>query len=375
MRARGFEGGTASRAAAKERVDWVDYAKGWCIILVVMMHSTLGVQAAIGRESWLNDFIDWARPFRRPDFFLVAGLFLAHTIDKPWCDYLDRKVLHFGYFFVLWTLIQGVPKLVLSVGPDPLAVLKGLAFAMIEPFGTLWFIYLLPIFFVVTKLLRRVPVDVVLAGAAALQMLQISTDWTIVDEFAGRYVYFFAGYAYAPQIFAFAGRVRRAPGRVAGALAVWGVINALAVRNGFAPLPGVSLILGFAGAAAVVAFSALLAQFKALPALPALGSRSIIVYLAFFLPMALTRAALLNLGLIEDAGAISLIVTATAIFVPLAMARLVRGTRLAFLFERPAAFRLPPGPRQQAPEAAPRARLVRVRAIAPDAPREGRLSA
>ena len=26
------------------RVDWVDYAKGFCIIFVVMMHSTLGVE-------------------------------------------------------------------------------------------------------------------------------------------------------------------------------------------------------------------------------------------------------------------------------------------------------------------------------------------
>ena len=26
------------------RVDWVDYAKGFCIIMVVMMHSTLGVE-------------------------------------------------------------------------------------------------------------------------------------------------------------------------------------------------------------------------------------------------------------------------------------------------------------------------------------------
>jgi uncharacterized membrane protein YcfT len=25
------------------RVDWVDYAKGFCIVFVVMMHSTLGV--------------------------------------------------------------------------------------------------------------------------------------------------------------------------------------------------------------------------------------------------------------------------------------------------------------------------------------------
>jgi uncharacterized membrane protein YcfT len=30
------------------RVDWVDYAKGFCIIFVVMMHSTLGVEAAAG---------------------------------------------------------------------------------------------------------------------------------------------------------------------------------------------------------------------------------------------------------------------------------------------------------------------------------------
>jgi uncharacterized membrane protein YcfT len=33
------------------RVDWVDYAKGFCIIMVVMMHSTLGVEAAAGRRT------------------------------------------------------------------------------------------------------------------------------------------------------------------------------------------------------------------------------------------------------------------------------------------------------------------------------------
>ena len=334
---------------AKERVDWVDYAKGWCIILVVMMHSTLGVQDALGRESWLSGFIDWARPFRMPDFFLVAGLFLAHTIDKPWRGYLDRKVVHFGYFFLLWTLIQGVPKLVFSVGLDPVEIAKGLALAMIEPFGTLWFIYLLPIFFVVTKLLRRVPVDVVLAGAAVMQMLQIFTDWIVIDEFAGRYVYFFVGYAYAPNIFAFAAQVRGAPARILGALLVWGVVNGLAVKYGFAALPGVSLILGFAGAAAVVAVSALLAQFRVAPLLAALGARSIIVYLAFFLPMAATRIVLLRLGLIDDAGVVALAVTAVAILVPLLMARLVRGTRFAFLFERPAVFRLSPKRQAKAP--------------------------
>ena len=46
------------------RVDWVDYAKGFCIIMVVMMHSTLGVEAAVGREGWMHAWVAFAKPFR-----------------------------------------------------------------------------------------------------------------------------------------------------------------------------------------------------------------------------------------------------------------------------------------------------------------------
>jgi uncharacterized membrane protein YcfT len=332
-----------------DRVDWVDYAKGLCIILVVTMHSTLGVEEALGRESWLHGFVAWARPFRMPDFFLVGGLFLSRAIDRPWRAYLDRKVLHFLYFFVLWTLIEGTPKMALA-GTTPGDIVAGLAFAMIEPFGSLWFIYLLPLFYVATKLLRRVPPEIVLVLASLLQMATIRTGWTVVDEFAGRYVYFFAGYVFAPEIFDFAARVRSAPRRAPRALVLWSIVNAAAVATGLAPLPGMSLFLGFAGAAAVVAFSALLAETRLLPALAALGSRSLVVYLAFFLPMAITRAGLITAGVVQDPGALSLIVTIVAIVIPLALERLVRGSSFAFLFERPAMFRLAPQPQRPGPD-------------------------
>ena len=67
---------------ASKRVDWVDYAKGFCIVMVVMMHSTLGVEKALGEPSWLHGAIEFARPFRMPDFFLIAGLFLGRVIDR-----------------------------------------------------------------------------------------------------------------------------------------------------------------------------------------------------------------------------------------------------------------------------------------------------
>ena len=97
---------TASAPSSRQRVDWVDYAKGFCICFVVMMHSTLGVEQALGQQGWMHALVAFAKPFRMPDFFMISGLFLAQVIDRDWRTYADRKVAHFAYFYVLWTAIQ-----------------------------------------------------------------------------------------------------------------------------------------------------------------------------------------------------------------------------------------------------------------------------
>src|SRR5882724_3749921 len=97
-------GPTALSAAA--RIDWVDYAKGICIVMVVMMHSVLGVELAAGQTGFMHPLVAFAKPFRMPDFFLISGLFLSVVIDRDWRTYLDRKVVHFAYFYLLWGSIQ-----------------------------------------------------------------------------------------------------------------------------------------------------------------------------------------------------------------------------------------------------------------------------
>ena len=186
------------------RIGWVDTAKGICIFLVVMMHSTLGVEAAAGQTGWLGAVTDFAKPFRMPDFFLLAALFLASRIDVPWRLYLDRKVLHFVYFYLLWLAIQCLIKCMLVYGYSVPETLQHLAWSLIEPFGILWFIYLLAIFFMVTRLTRHLPVWLMLGAAAALKAAPIATGWSVIDQFAAHYVYFYAGYALARPIFAFA---------------------------------------------------------------------------------------------------------------------------------------------------------------------------
>jgi uncharacterized membrane protein YcfT len=330
-------------AEKASRIAFVDYGKGFCIILVVMMHSVLGVEAAAGQTGWLHAAVEFAKPFRIPSFFLIAGLFLSRTIDSDWRSYLDRKVLHFVYFYVLWVTIQFLfkaPGMARAHGL-PATALDYLT-AFVQPFGTLWFIYLLPIFFVVTKLTRPLPPLLVWFGGAALEIAHVNTGSIVIDEFAARFVYFYTGYLFASAVFSFADEVQtRAPLALAG-LAAWGILNGLLVGYGWAELPLVSLALGMIGAAALIAASALLAQRDLLPALRLCGQNSLVIYLAFFLPMALAREALLRSGVIPDVGTVSLLVTITAVAVPFAIERAVRHTRLRFLFERPAAFRVKP---------------------------------
>jgi uncharacterized membrane protein YcfT len=332
------------------RVDWVDYAKGICIILVVMMHSTLGVEKAAGALSWLNGFVEWARPFRMPDFFLISGLFLASRIDRPWRQYLDTKLVHFAYFYILWMTIQfGMKSTGLLAEEGVLAALKAYGLGLVQPFGTLWFIYLLALFFVAAKLLRGVPPLLVFALGAALQMASIHTGSIVVDEFAGRFVYFFTGYWLARHVFAYAREVRSLnPLGILGGLAIWAVINAILVDNGAAKLPGIALVLGFIGAGAVIAMGVFLSRFSFASPIRYCGENSIVIYLAFFMFMAATRTLLLKTGMIADLGLVSLIVTLAGVTGPVLLFWAVRRTPLSFLFRRPQWARIPATLRQRA---------------------------
>lgn len=328
---------------AHERIGWIDYARGFSIILVVMMHSTLGVEASLGREGWMHELVAFAKPFRIPAFFLVSGLLVSRVIDRDWRSYFDGRVLHFVYFYVLWLTIQFLFKFPgFAADYGIWGAVRLYLEAFVQPFGTLWFIYLLPIFFVIAKLLRRVPPAIVWIAAALLEIAHLNTGSVVIDEFASRFVYFYSGYVlvrYATQLADFSERHVLA---ALAAIVLWTLINAALVFAGLDERAFISLALGFLGAAVVIAASALLARRNALSFIRWCGENSLPLYLAFFLPMAIARIGINKSGLITDAGTEAALVTAIAIAGALVIHRLAMPTRFRFLFERPDAFRLKP---------------------------------
>jgi uncharacterized membrane protein YcfT len=195
---------------------------------------------------------------------------------------------------------------------------------------------------VVVKLARRVPVAAVWTIGAALEIAHVSTGWTGIDEFAARFVYFYTGYILARQVFAFTARAQTQPWLALGLIALWGVINGAAVFAGYATLAFASLALGLVGAAAVATVSSLMAMHDIFRPLRYCGRNSIVIYLAFFLPMAAMRALLLKSGWIADVGTMSVIITTAGVLGSLALFWAVRDSWAGFLFARPARFSLAP---------------------------------
>lgn len=321
---------------------WMDYAKGICIVAVVTMYTTTHVQAGMGSTSWMQWWLDFAHPFRMPDFFFISGLLLARVIDRPWAAYADKKVVHHLYFFAVWTLIYFVLRVSIGhVEQEPSTLWREFVKVAVHgPFAMLWFIQMLPVYFVLARLLRRVPWPWVLAGAVLWYLAPIDTPWMQVDRAGDRFVFFYAGYALAGQAFALARWAARHATAACWGLSAWALANGTLVFTGATQHGSVGLLLGLAGAFAVITAAALLQAAGQAGWLRHCGEHSLPIYLGFYIPMSMLTSLCLAVqqhgGVTLEPGVLAVLLAAASIFIALAACRGVRRTPLAWLYERPA---------------------------------------
>lgn len=332
-----------------QRLDWVDYAKGICIVAVVMMYAARDLHQELGLSglpapppNWLDHLVDFARPFRMPDFFLISGLFLARVIDRPWRTYLDKKVAHYLYFFVLWSAIIFVVRSATQPYPGLDALALEFLRWMVQPYAMLWFVQLLAVFFVVTKFTRRVPSWAMLAFAALLFLPQFEVPFHQLQNFGERFVFFYAGYVFAPWFFKLVAWVQSHRVAALAGLAGWAVFNAAMVQLGWSTWSPVALVLGLIGACAVISISGLLSLVPWMRWLRYLGEHSLVIYVGFYIPLAATVRWAVRSDLPVFNGWGGLALCAFAILAALCLYWAVRHTWLRWLFERPSWARLEP---------------------------------
>ncbi len=324
----------------QDRFGWVDFAKGFCIVAVVAMWvvGTMQEHVAGTPAGWLGYFVSFAKPFRMPDFFLISGLFLSRVIDRPWRHYLDTKVVHYLYFFVLWTFLT-VPVTWLLGHETPTSAteaLTSLLYLLYSPFQNLWFIMMLSVYFVATRLLRQVPVWIVMPAALLLMVFPLSTGIYHVDRFGVYFGFFYAGHVFANRFFALADWTSEHRKVATAGLLVWAICNGAAVKlrlnDGFTA----NMIMGFLGISAVVVLSQLVAAQRWASGINYLGKNSIVVYLGFYLPMIIIVPALKASPVGAQLHVVGTVALVGCIGISVLAYHLANRVGLSFLYKRPA---------------------------------------
>ncbi|MEY4750852.1 MAG: hypothetical protein RIQ60_3066 [Pseudomonadota bacterium] len=330
-------------ARSNSRYGWVDVAKGICIIAVVCLYARKELEHLLGDAGWLQPWAAFAQPFRMPDFFLLSGLFLGAVLDRPWRSYLDTKVVHYVYFLVLWVALVHGYEMAFStdfVGSDdsPARALRRYVYYLYQPDHMLWFIQTLPMYFVVTRLLRRVPALVRVALAVCLLLYWPSTAVGAANNFCQYYLYFVLGSSGAQAIFAYADRVAAHRLLACLALPLWALANQMAVQSRWTLTGPGALCFGVAGIAAIIAVSRLLADTRQMPGVTVLrflGANSIVVYLGFFIPLHALVTAYAGSARALPINLVATGIVLVSITVPVLLFITTRRTPLRYLFVRP----------------------------------------
>jgi uncharacterized membrane protein YcfT len=169
-------------------------------------------------------------------------------------------------------------------------------------------------------------------------------EWSIklADKFARYFVFFYTGYVASPYIFRATAWLRERLTLTLCILLCWAVANQLMVSLHATFLPGMQLLLGYAGAFCLQLSATLIARLSFTGWLRYLGRNSIVVYLGFVIPLGFMRRLIDQPQAALDLGTLSLLVMIASIAGAVLLYWMLRKTPLSLLYERPSWLSIQP---------------------------------
>lgn len=276
-----------------ERLGWVDVARGMCMLLVVLMHvDELHYARLFGATPFapLWEVVTGiAKPMRIPTFFAISGFLASRAVIRPWRTVFEKRVGLLYYVYAVWTLVTGVALTLLATADGPVSLPAAAAHwlpQLLWPDSILWFLFALILYFFGARLLRDLPVGLVLGAAMLVTALTYHLPGTHI---ARSFLYFLLG-AYLPRLLPrLAADVRwRTLGIACAALIATTGLVVLVGKN----KPGVWLPANFAGLWFCIAVSAWLAPSRLGRPLAALGRNTLPIFVLHPIVIAALNTAL-----------------------------------------------------------------------------------
>jgi fucose 4-O-acetylase-like acetyltransferase len=341
---------SSTEGSAPARLEWVDVAKGLGIALVVLGHTLRGlVNAGLLNPEGPVQVVDrWIYAFHMPLFFILSGLFLARSAERPLRSFVADKLLRLGYPYLVWVTLQTLIMVALSRYTNHPSQLSDLARAVYQPPMQFWFFYALLLQSLIFGLLwstgmgRGGVLVVSLLAWVSARWIPAGT-WPPFLQARDYFPYLAIGVLLGrPDVMERIGAMSRAWAAGIG-VAGFGVVTAL-LRLDLLEQREAGMAAALAGSAAVVALSSAVARRGVIPAVSLWGKESLAIYCAHTLASAGVRIGLKSVLHVANPGIHLALGALVGLYGPLALVWLSKRFRFPYLFELP---------RRRAPEAKP----------------------
>lgn len=285
------------------RLLWLDYSRGFAILLVVSVHVTEGLEKAglFGPDTLPSRIENATGTWSMALFFYISGMFFSRTLQQPAGEFATGRAKAFLYPYVVWVVLHAMAVVAAGSSGNDEYSLSELYRATWEPPWHYWFLYVMLFSQVLYYVLRRlrVPATWILVGAFAFMLththMQLWPDWGILYQVRQYVVYFALGAVMSrtgPIL-----KLSNAPTRLVAVMAVVGVpLMALMDAAGFGDVNSLRFVASLIGGTAVVCVSILLKRSGWLGIIAVWGRHSLEIYLAHVIFLAAARIALVKAG-------------------------------------------------------------------------------
>lgn len=198
----------------KERMHWLDIAKGIAIIAVTMGHVVASYQNSglLLNATGLNFIYSFIESFQMPLFFTISG-YLFQVSDKPNTNIksrIIRKVSSYGLPYIIFSVGFWFLKAVTSSYVNTKLDISDLILIPLYPINFMWFIYALLVCTIIGILLNSLSINkklILISSFILMQILPYISKLSVLNEinFVGTIFYQVLNWFFYFYIGAYAG--------------------------------------------------------------------------------------------------------------------------------------------------------------------------
>jgi len=193
---------TVTTKRVTQRVEWIDFAKGIGIILVVYGHVLVGLKGASLGVSEQFQYYSHAivYSFHMPLFFFIAGLNVFRSMPKN-ChiNFIFKKINVIIYPYIIWSVLTGSIQIALSNYINSNITVHDLINIWHTPLPNqhYWFLYTLFLmyvtYFLFNKLFKTYSKYIFVLFSVVLLLSNTYTSVRVIDKYTINIIYFSLG--------------------------------------------------------------------------------------------------------------------------------------------------------------------------------------